>query len=489
MPPHVFFYRTAFLVAIAFSSLVYHMASYAQSHVKDPTTPLPDTIAQALQQAKIPAQALSAYVIALNESTPRLAWQEKIARNPASTIKLVTTWSALELLGANYRWRTEVYADRLPINGILHSNIYVRGSGDPKLIPEEMSKLMQALRQAQINEIDGNLVLDKSLFVARPDADQTIDGNIDRPYNVPPDPLLYAFKSLVFSLSPDQNNKIAVTATPALAQLKINNALNQRPHKRRKQSCNAWRAQVQRQGSGIITASFNGNYPLHCGEQQYFISLLSHNEFFWGGFVSEWKNAGGQFTRLPNLSEGHIPATATLIAYHDSPPLLEIINDINKNSNNVMARQLFLTLGIKLNGVPAYGPSTAKALKTWLSTQGLDMPELDIDNGAGLSRTTRISAFHMAKMLQRADNSPLITSLPIVGVDGTMKHRLIDTPAAGNAWIKTGTLKDVRAIAGYANDKLGQRYIVVGMINHDNAMATGKKVLDTLLEWVAQGAQ
>ncbi len=489
MPPYALFYRIALPLTIALSSLMHHTVSDAQTHVKSAAAPLPDTVAQALSQAKIPAEALSVYVIALNESKPRLAWQEKMARNPASTMKLVTTWSALELLGADYRWRTEVYADRLPTNGILHSNIYVRGSGDPKLIPEEMSKLMQTLRQAPINEIDGNLVLDKSLFVAMPDIDSTIDGNIDRPYNVAPDPLLYAFKSLIFSLSPDQNNKIAVTATPALAQLQINNALNQRQYKRRKQSCNTWRAQVQRQESGIINASFKGSYPLHCGEQQYFISLLSHDEFFWGGFVSEWKNAGGRFTRLPNLSEGQVPATATLIAYHDSPPLLEIINDINKQSNNVMARQLFLTLGVKLNGAPAYGPSTAKALKAWLSKQGLDMPELEIDNGAGLSRTSRISAFHMAQLLQRADNSPLIASLPIVGVDGTMKHRLIDTPAAGNAWIKTGALKDVRAIAGYAGDTLGQRYIIVAMINHDNAMATGKKVLDTLLEWVCQGAR
>lgn len=489
MSSHISFYRTALLVAIVLSCLTYHIPSYAQAQVKDTATPLPDAVEQALRQAKIPAQALSVYVIALNESTPRLAWQERVARNPASTMKLVTTWSALELLGADYRWRTEIYADRLPINGILHSDVYVRGGGDPKLIPEEITKLMQTLRQAQINEIDGNLVLDKSLFIEGPKADQTIDGDVDRPYNVPPDPLLYAFKSLVFSLSPDQNNKIAITATPALAQVQINNSLNQRQYKHRKQSCNAWRAQVQRQESGIIHASFNGSYPLHCGEQQYSIALLNHDEFFWGGFVSEWRNVGGQFTRLPNLSEGRVPTTATLLAYHDSPPLLDIVNDINKYSNNVMARQLFLTLGIKLNGPPAYGPSAAKALKAWLGKQGLDMPELDIDNGAGLSRTARISAFHMAQLLQRADNSPLITSLPIVGVDGTMKHRLMDTPAAGNAWIKTGTLKDVRAIAGYANDQSGQRYIVVGMINHDNAMSNGKEVLDTLLEWVSQGAR
>lgn len=448
---------------------------------------LPAEVIDALSRANIPVSAISVYVRQVDELQPRIAWRTEVPMNPASTMKLVTTWAGLNLLGPDYRWHTSIYADHFPVNGVLRGNIYVVGGGDPKLTPEELAKFMQSLRQAGVDKIDGDLVLDKTLFIAEPNYDKTIDGETERPYNVPPDPLLYAFKSLVFQLTPNQHGTVAVTVLPELPQVLIHSHLI--THTTHHIGCSNWHAHVKREPTGVVQANFSGALPARCGAQEYQIALLDHNEFFWGGFVSEWQKAGGQFIQMPTVREGKVPSTAQLLVTHDSPPLSEVITDINKFSNNVMTRQLLLTLGWKLGGAPVYREKAENLLKAWLMQQGLDMPELVLDNGAGLSRDARISAQSLAQILQRADGTILIDSLPIVGVDGTMKNRLSSSPVKGNAWIKTGGLKDVRAIAGYVRDKNGKRYIVVSIINYEHAMTAGMAVLNELLQCIYNGLQ
>lgn len=447
---------------------------------------LPETLLDSLFDAKIPVSAISVYVRPIDESQPRIAWRADLPMNPASTMKLVTTWAGLNVLGADYRWRTSIYVDHLPVDGVLRGNVYIVGGGDPKLVPEELEKFMHGLRQVDVNKIDGDLILDKTLFIEGPDYDQTIDGQVDRAYNVPPDPLLYAFKSLNFKLIPSADGKVKVTVLPTLPQVSIQNHLI--AHAYHHAGCSNWRAHVVRDPTGIVQAAFSGSLPVHCGEREYQIALLSHDEFFWGGFVSEWEKVGGQFLRLPSVGEGKVPSTAKLLVTHDGPRLSEVITDINKFSNNVMTRQLLLTIGSRLDGAPVYRAKAADSLKTWFAQQGIYMPELVLDNGAGLSRKARISAQSLAKILQRADGTVFVSSLPIVGVDGTMKNRLYDSPVRGNAWIKTGSLRDVRAIAGYVRDKNGRRYIVVSIINHEYAMAAGMTVFEGLLKWIYDGA-
>lgn len=447
---------------------------------------LPETLLDSLFDAKIPVSAISVYVRPVDVSQPLIAWREDVPMNPASTMKLVTTWAGLNLLGAGYRWRTSIYVDHLPVDRVLRGNVYIVGRGDPKLVPEELEKIMRGLRQVDVDKIDGDLILDKTLFIAGPDYDKTIDGEIERAYNVPPDPLLYAFKSLIFKLTPLADGKVKVTVLPALPQILIQNHLT--THTSDHAGCSNWHAHVIREPTGIVQATFSGDLPVHCGEREYQIALLSHDEFFWGGFVAEWKKVGGQFIRLPSVSEGKVPSSAKLLVVHDGPLLSEVITDINKFSNNVMARQLLLTIGWKLGGAPVYQVKAADMLKTWFVQQGVNMPELVLDNGSGLSREARISAQSLAKILQRADGTVFVNSLPVVGVDGTMKNRLHNSPVQGNAWIKTGGLKDVRAIAGYVRDKNGKRYIVVSIINHKDAMTAGMTIFEGLLKWIYDGA-
>jgi D-alanyl-D-alanine carboxypeptidase/D-alanyl-D-alanine-endopeptidase (penicillin-binding protein 4) len=166
--------------------------------------------------------------------------------------------------------------------------------------------------------------------------------------------------------------------------------------------------------------------------------------------------------------------------------LAEVVRDINKFSNNVMARQLFLTLGMAAGKRPARLEDGDRALREWLALRGLDFPELVLENGSGLGRQTRISPANMARLLQTGWRSAvmpeLIASLPVSAVDGTMRKRLKENGVAGQAHIKTGSLEGVKTIAGYLLDRSGRRWVIVFFVNHAKAVAAGP-AQDALLEW------
>jgi serine-type D-Ala-D-Ala carboxypeptidase/endopeptidase (penicillin-binding protein 4) len=182
-----------------------------------------------------------------------------------------------------------------------------------------------------------------------------------------------------------------------------------------------------------------------------------------------------------------------------------VVRDINKPSDNALARTLFLSLGSleadPLRGsrpMPGSGPTALRAdmvVRDWMRAKGIDDAGFVIENGSGLSRTEKISPLQMAGLLRaglRSKWAPeFMASLPIVGVDGTMRRRLKDSPAAERARMKTGTLRNVTAIAGYVPDANGQQCVVVAMINTERSTeGKGRLVLDALVDWVARsGAQ
>lgn len=223
---------------------------------------------------------------------------------------------------------------------------------------------------------------------------------------------------------------------------------------------------------------------MSCGERTWNLSVLDHTEYFAAAFAALWRAGGGVWEG--KVREGAIPVGSRLLATHESPPLTDVVRDINKYSNNVMAQQVFLTLGTVTGGAPASFAQSQGAVRAWLTANGLAQNGLVIENGVGLSRIERISAQNLAALLVDAYRSAvmpeLMASLPVTGVDGTTRRR---TGAAGAAHVKTGLLSDVRAIAGYVLAASGERYVVVAIINHANAGA-GQSAHDALLEWVRQ---
>ncbi len=469
--------RVALIAAIALAAV----SAGAAEH-------LPAPVSSALRAAGVPATSVALFVQEVGASRPVVAFNAGNPMNPASAVKLVTTLAGLELLGPSFTWKTDVWAAG-PLRGdVLEGDLVLRGQGDPKLTVENFWLMLRALRARGLREIRGDLVLDRSYFEPVDQDTGRFDGEPLRPYNVPPDPLLLNFKAFRFTFVPDPDSRTAtVTVEPrsALLHLAQSVRLSDGP-------CNDWRARLKAEfngGGGEARASFAGAYPSSCGEKTWNVALQSHPNYIHGVFRQLWEEMGGVLRGT--VREAPTPAGAKLLYSRESPALAEVVRDMNKYSNNVMARQVFLTLSAEVTGQPARTDRSVQVIVAWLARMGLDFPELAMENGSGLSRGDRISARNMGRLLLAAFASPVmpefIASLPLVAYDGTMKRRLKSNSVAGQAHIKTGSLSDVRSLAGYVLDSRGRRYAVVLFVNHPNAGAT-QAAQDALLGWVYAGA-
>jgi len=458
----------------------------ARAQPAPPAAPatLPPPVAQALARAGIPESGIGLYVHEIGAAEPIAAHRAEQPFNPASVMKLVTTYAGLELLGPAYTWSTELLTDGTTQNDVLAGNLILRGGGDPKFTIENFWMLLRSLRAKGVREIRGDLVLDRSLFTTDHPDPGRFDGEPAQPYNTTPDALLTNFKSFTFTFAPDADTRsVRVTVDPPLPQVQVINNLTLTEG-----SCGIWytRVKTQTQDSGdAARVTLTGAYARSCGEQTGYYSLLGHREYVGALFAYLWRDLGGVFNG--RVRDGDTSAGAARLAGHRSLALSEIVRDINKISNNVMARQLLLTLGGGTAATPERG---ARAVQQLFVARNITMPELVMENGSGLSRVERVTARGLGQMLTTAFRGPImpefIASMPLVGVDGTMYRRLTNTGVAGQAHIKTGLIAGVRAMAGYVLDARGRRVTVVMLINHPNSH-NGNAVQDALLRWVHAG--
>ena len=445
---------------------------------------LPQAVAQALAQAGIPEASVGIYVQDVQAERPVVAVGDERALNPASTVKLLTTFAALDQLGPAYRWTTEIYVDGALQGDVLNGNLLIKGYGDPRMTLENFWLMLRGLRARGVREIRGDLLLDRSYFT-REDIDPAgFDNEPTRPYNTPPDALLVNFKAVRLQFVPDAEKRtLKIIAEPALPQIQVLNnvALDNEP-------CDDWvsRLKLTALGDGAgARLLFGGNFSVACGEKERSYSVLAHPQYVHGLFTLLWRELGGVFAG--GVRDAGKPADARLLLAHETQTLAEIVRDINKYSNNVMARQLYVSLGAIVAGAPATTEKSARVIGQWLAARRLTIPELVLENGSGLSRVERISARNLARLLVVAQRSAVmpefVASLPLVAVDGTMKKRLAGAEVAGQAHIKTGSLSGVRAIAGYVLDAKGRTMVVVCLVNHARA-AGAQSAQDALLRWV-----
>jgi D-alanyl-D-alanine carboxypeptidase/D-alanyl-D-alanine-endopeptidase (penicillin-binding protein 4) len=440
---------------------------------------LPKPVLEALRAASVPPTSVAVVVQEVGATRAALSHRADAAMNPASVMKLVTTFAALELLGPAYRWKTEAYVTGNLRDGVLEGDLVLKGYGDPRLDLESFWVLLRALRGKGLREIRGDLVLDRSFFAPSEGDAARFDGDPLRPYNVLPDALLVNYKALRFAFVPEpERNAVRIFVEPRPPGLEVVNALRLSPG-----NCPEGRAfrdilQGTFEAGPPPRAAFAGRYPLACGEKDVNVALLAPNDQVAGMLRELWAELGGRWGGAVRAAT--VPEGARLLHTHDSAPLAEIVRDVNKFSNNVMARQLYVTLGA------AGAEPPARAIRAWLTAKDIAAPEFSIENGAGLSRTDRMSAASLAALLQAAWQSAVmpdfVASLPLAAMDGTMKKRLIGDPVAGRAHVKTGLLNDVRAMAGYVFDRRGKRKVVVMLMNHPNA-PDAELATDALLRW------
>lgn len=476
------FWRLPACVLLAASALS-ALAQPAALPTVLPAETLPATVHAALAQARVPASALSVLVMDAGESGQVYATHRaQVAVNPASVMKLVTTYAALDLLGPGHTWTTPVYTDGPVKDGVLQGNLYLQGGGDPKLVTERLWLLMRRIQGLGIRRIAGDIVLDRRAFQLPTVDPGAFDGEPLRPYNAAPDALLVNFKSVVMTFSPDPLSGVAqVTVEPPLGgvALPANVSLSANGT-----GCGDWRGGLKADFSDPLRIRLAGAYPAACGERSWPVAYAVPERFAERAVLGMWQAVGGLLDG--QVRDGAVPAGMAPRFSWPSVPLPEVVRDVNKFSNNVMAQHLLLSLALN-NG---NGPATFEAARQrvagwWRERMGADVPLPDIDNGAGLSRTARTTAQALGRLLRTAyangQMPELMASLPLSGHDGTLRR---SQNAVGLAHLKTGSLNDVSALAGYVHGAQGRRLVFVAIVNHPNAHAA-RPALQALVGWAA----
>ena len=456
----------------------------ALSASPDAETELPSGVQSALELRQIPSETLSIHVADVETGETVLDWRGDEPRNPASTIKLLTTLVALDILGPAYRWRTDVFAQGELQDGRLDGNLLIKGHGDPFLVTERVWQLLRDIRHAGIYEISGDLLIDDSWFEIGDYDPAAFDRQPLRAYNVAPNALLMNFNVVRYRFEPDHaTNVVNILLDPALDNLRVENRLSLAPGR-----CRGYQRGITiTANKSLDEVTLSGRFPSRCEQYSMDRSTLSHNDYVYGLFRMLWRDSGGIF-------EGgwrNVVADDSLqpILSFESLSLSEIIARLNKHSNNVMARHLLFTLAAEVNGAPGSEASGKQVLAKWLADNGLESDDIVIDNGAGLSRNTRITAKHMSALLEFAWRQPYmpeyLASLSLSGLDGTLEERFEGNGLAGIAHLKTGSLDHVAAIAGYLQSRSGRRFVVVVLQNYrDIHRGPGEEVQEALLRWL-----
>jgi len=449
---------------------------------------LPASVAGILAAHKIPLDSLSIFVQEIGRDAPLLAVNSDIPRNPASTIKLLTTYMALEDLGPDYRWKTEAYLGGKLNDGLLDGDLYLKGYGDPYMVVERFWLFLRQMRQRGLLNIAGDLAIDNSYF-DMPETDPgAFDGQTFRTYNVVPDAFLVNFQAINFIFRPDPiGNRVQVIAEPSPTNLEIHNEIQLAD-----KSCGGFQRGIAVRISDAPEqnqVTFTGRFARGCNDYYLSRSVLRAPSYAYGVFNSLWQEMGADLQGGVRLEQ--VPEDLDPFLTVDSPPLSEVVRSVNKWSNNVMARHIFLTMGAERFGPPATVDKGREAAHMYLAEGGLDFPELRLDNGAGLSRNTQISARSLGRVLLAADASlyraEFVSSLPLSGMDGTLRRKFRNEGLTGRMHLKTGRLTDVFAVAGYLRDKSNNPYVVVTIQNYKDAhRGPGEEVQTALLRWVYQ---
>lgn len=445
---------------------------------------LPAAFIAALDDAGIPLDRVAVVVQPLGASGPLVSHNAEAALNPASTMKLVTSFAALDVLGPTHTWTTTLWATGPLAGGVLDGDLVIAGHGDPTLTLERMWLLQRELRAHGVRHIRGGLRLDTSYFSVPGHDPAAFDGEPFAPYNAAPGALVANFNALALRVKAQDDTVLIVPdiELPGVALVSRVTLADTAP-------CSGWRGGLAPAfpDGARRTLEIIGRYPRDCGDRVLAFNLFEPAATFDFIFRGLWDESGG--TIAGPTSEGAAPNTAPLLEFA-SEPLAQALVRLNKYSSNIMARNLFLTLGAQAFGAPGTPDGGARAVRESLARHGIPTRKLVLENGAGLSRIERVSAQALTALLHAAQRAPwaaeFTASLPLAAQDGTLKQRFSGSPVAGRAHLKTGTLRDVSALAGYVHTLRGENVSVVMLVNHPRARAS-EAAQRILLEWVLAG--
>jgi len=447
---------------------------------------LPPAVSRTLEAQALPASALS--VVILDPATGKVLLSQlpDTQRSPASTIKTVTTFAALDMLGPTFTWHTRALIRGTLQRGVLDGDLILKGGGDPYITLERWWSFAQSLRDKGLRAIHGDIIIDDTAFSLPAEDPGAFDGKPNRSYNVVPDALMVNFQSVEFRLSANADTgEVEVNANPAPFNLSLENHVR---FAAGRCTNNSGRVEFKVATDSWDRVEFSGVLSPDCAERTFSRVLLKPTTYAYGTFVQLWRQLGGEFTG--GLRVEPTPADARPFSSFDSLSLAEIIRLTNKFSSNLMARHLLLTIGAERFGPPATLEKGVATLTEWGTARGLDLQGADIDNGSGLSRSTHISVLQMAKVLSAASSSrfapEFMASLPLAGLDGTLRSRMKSTPA-GAVRLKTGHIDGVSGVAGYVTSPAGKTYVLVSLVNSPRAdYGAAEPVHAALVSWMLE---
>lgn len=444
-------------------------------------------------------------VSAQTPDKPVIAHQADVLLQPASTLKLVTSAVALDQLGPLWRGETELLADADDLaqarqHGVLRLPLFIRGEGDPDLDYAALSSLLAQLYHEGVRELQGGVMLDRSWFnVALPDsATPAFDEAPRARYNHIPDALSLNQQMLQLRLHSDADT-VRLSILPALDDLMLSSELRLTDSRCDQFNDQSLMLEEQQLADGRVKLVLRGEFPRHCLHEED-AAWLSRDVQWKLSLRQLWRQLGGRMTTPLTVRQGQTPADHKVVAQHFSRPLPQLLQQLNKYSDNGLARTLALQLGVQFqrqqsadNPAAACTDSIQAAelmITDWLRQRRLPAEGLVLDNGSGLSRQARISASQLAALLQYAWQQPwgvdLVSSLPRAGSDGTLQNRMRTAPARDRARLKTGTLRNGTGLAGYIFDRQNRPWIFVGLVNAEQGVAKGRLLLD---QWVQQVSQ
>ncbi len=451
-----------------------------------PQRAVPPSVTQTFAAQRLPDAAVSFVILDSDTARVVMSHLPDVPRSPASTIKTVTTFAALDSLGPAFTWHTRALLRGPLKNGVLDGDLVLQGGGDPYMTLERWWSFVQQLRASGLKNVRGDIVVDDTAFSLPAEDPAAFDGKPNRSYNVLPDAMMVNFQSIEFRVDADADtHRVTVVANPAPANLVVENNVR---FAQGRCSGLADKVDFKVASDAWDRVEFSGALSADCAERSFARVLLKPATYAFGTFVELWRASGGEFGGKLRIAAA--PGDARPFLVFDSLPLSDIIRLTNKFSSNLMARHLLLTLGSERFGAPATLEKGGNAIAEWARKHNFDLAGLEIDNGSGLSRATHISVLQMARILSAALRSPFapeyLTSLPLAGVDGTLRTRMKNSPA-GLVRLKTGHLDGVSGVAGFVTAASGKTFVLVSLVNHPRAdFGGGEPVHAALVTWILE---
>lgn len=459
-----------------------------------PQAGVPAPVARAIAASGLPVKSYGLFAQEVSGERTLAALNADEPYTMASTTKVVTSLAALDLLGPYYRWRTSAYAMGPIADGRLHGDLLIVGGGNAQLTSAELQAWFSRMHAQGLDEIDGDIVLDGFAF-ALSDADHagTPMQSPDRPRHVWPAALTLDEGLLGVALQPARGRRPALALVPTLSDVALVNKVVSGAG-----DCEV-SAQWEESSTGGAQVVVRGTWGAACGARTISFVPPPHSGYAARALPAMWAQAGGKLSGRVVASERPLGDRALPVgpdgerlqplSFDRSKPLPELVRDINKTSDNMAARNLMLSLSPGFPERPATLAGAQKIMRMWLRDQGIADGDIEVENGSGLSHTERAKPRALVQLLRRgwrgAQAEAFLESLPVAGVDGTLANRLQGGSAQGRAFLKTGSLNDTRALAGYVRAISGRLYAVSAMVNHADA-AAGRPALDAFIEWVAR---